>query len=78
MITSISTYNLLNLITFYTLANRKLRAWQLVSGTPAPEAAGQIHSDMERGFIRAEVVASDDLVEVGGFEGLRGMGNVRT
>ncbi|HID95937.1 MAG TPA: redox-regulated ATPase YchF [Candidatus Latescibacteria bacterium] len=54
-------YRLLNLITFYTTANEKLRAWPVVRGTKAPQAAGKIHSDMERGFIRAEVVAYSDL-----------------
>jgi GTP-binding protein YchF len=54
-------YRLLNLITFYTIANDKLRAWQVVRGTKAPQAAGKIHSDMERGFIRAEVVSYQDL-----------------
>jgi ribosome-binding ATPase YchF (GTP1/OBG family) len=55
-----------------------LQAWQLVSGTLAPQAAGQIHTDIERGFIRAEVASYDDLVGVGGFDALRGMGKVRT
>jgi len=71
-------YQLLNLITFYTVANQKLRAWQLVKGTPAPEAAGKIHSDMEAGFIRAEVVSFNDLAQAGGMDLLRGAGKVRT
>ena len=54
-------YRLLDLITFYTIANDKLRAWALRRGGTAPEAAGKIHSDMERGFIRAEVMALDDI-----------------
>ena len=54
-------YELLDLITFYTLANDKLQAWQLPRGTTAPVAAGGIHSDMETGFVRAEVTTADDL-----------------
>ncbi len=71
-------YRLLNLITFYTVANEKLRAWQLVEGTPAPEAAGEIHSDMEQGFIRAEVVSYGDLAAAGGMDRLREAGKIRT
>jgi hypothetical protein len=55
-------YRLLGLITFYTIANNKLRAWPLPRGATAPEAAGTVHSDMETGFIRAEVMALEDLV----------------
>lgn len=58
-------YRLLNLITFYTIANEKLRAWSLRRGATAPEAAGQVHSDMERGFIRAEVMKLPDLIRHG-------------
>jgi hypothetical protein len=58
----VAGFRLLNLITFYTVANQKLRAWQVVKGTKAAEAAGKIHSDMERGFIRAEVVSFEDLM----------------
>ena len=71
-------YRLLDLITFYTVANRKLRAWQLARGTHAPEAAGEIHSDMERGFIRAEVAASSHLLAAGSLEALRETGKLRT
>ena len=56
-------YKLLELITFYTIANNKLRAWQLVNGSTAPQAAGKVHSDMEKGFIRAEVMGLADLIE---------------
>ncbi len=59
-------YELLDLITFYTLANDKLQAWQLPAGTTAPTAAGGIHSDMEEGFIRAEVVTAAELEAVDG------------
>ncbi|MCK4590225.1 MAG: redox-regulated ATPase YchF [Candidatus Latescibacteria bacterium] len=54
-------YRLLGLITFYTIANEKLRAWQILKSTKALQAAGKVHSDMERGFIRAEVVRYEDL-----------------
>ncbi len=56
-----ASYELLDLITFYTIANDKLSAWQIPRGTEAAPAAGKIHSDMERGFIRAEVMELDDL-----------------
>ncbi len=52
---------LLGLITFYTIVGPEVRAWTLPAGTPAPKAAGQVHSDMEKGFIRAEVMSFDDL-----------------
>ena len=55
-------YKLLNLITFFTHNEKELRAWTIVRGTKAPQAAGKIHSDFERGFIRAEVMRYDDLV----------------
>ncbi|MFH1143017.1 MAG: redox-regulated ATPase YchF [Candidatus Eisenbacteria bacterium] len=53
---------LLALITFYTIAHEKLRAWLIPAGTPAPQAAGRIHSDMERGFIRMEVMSVADVL----------------
>jgi ribosome-binding ATPase YchF (GTP1/OBG family) len=56
---------LLGLVTFYTIANDKLRAWLVPAGTTAPRAAGRIHTDMERGFIRAEVFSPDDLLAHG-------------
>jgi ribosome-binding ATPase YchF (GTP1/OBG family) len=55
----------LNYITFYTIVSRETRAWAVEQGTTAPEAAGQIHTDMERGFIRADVVQCDKLLEYG-------------
>ena len=74
-----SAYALLELVTFYTYANGKLQAWQLRRGTPAPEAAGRIHTDMAEGFIRAEVVSFAELVEVGGgVARLRETGRLRT
>jgi hypothetical protein len=58
-------YRLLNLITFYTVVSKELRAWTVVKGTKAPEAAGKIHSDMEKGFIKAEVISYQDFLSEG-------------
>ncbi len=60
-----SSYTLLGLISFLTAGPKEVRAWTITKGTKAPGAAGKIHSDFERGFIRAEVVAFDDLVREG-------------
>ncbi|MBQ1260697.1 MAG: redox-regulated ATPase YchF [Clostridia bacterium] len=60
-----SGYSLLGLISFLTAGPKEVRAWTITKGTKAPGAAGKIHSDFERGFIRAEVVAFDDLVREG-------------
>jgi len=59
-------YQLLDLQTFFTAGPKEVRAWTVRRGATAPEAAGRIHSDMQRGFIRAEVVAYDDFVSCGG------------
>lgn len=61
-----ASYKLLGLISFLTAGPMESRAWTIKAGTPAPQAAGKIHSDMERGFIRAEVIAFDDLMAAGG------------
>jgi GTP-binding protein YchF len=58
-------YNLLNLISFFTVGGKENRAWTIRKGITAPQAAGVIHSDLERGFIRAEVIKYDDLVNFG-------------
>jgi len=58
-------YETLSLVTFYTTVSSELRAWTVSSGTPAPKAAGKIHSDMERGFIRAEVISFSDFAACG-------------
>ena len=73
-----AAYCSLNLITFYTAANDKLEAWQLPKGTAAQMAAGKIHSQMQEGFIRAEVVSSEELERVGDMNELRNQGKVRT
>ncbi len=61
-----SCYHLLGLISFLTAGQPEVRAWTIVRGTKAPQAAGKIHSDIERGFIRAEVIAYEKLMELGG------------
>ncbi|HJX30554.1 MAG TPA: redox-regulated ATPase YchF [Thermodesulfobacteriota bacterium] len=58
-------YHLLNLIVFYTVVSKELRAWTVVQGTKALEAAGKIHSDMEKGFIKAEVISYQDFISAG-------------
>lgn len=63
-------YTLLGLISFLTAGADECRAWTIKRGTKAPQAAGKIHTDFERGFIRAEVVAFDDLKAQGGMAAL--------
>ena len=58
-------YEILNLVTFYTTVSSELRAWTVPKGISAPKAAGKIHSDMERGFIRAEVLSFSDFLACG-------------
>lgn len=69
-----ASFRLLGLITYYTIANGKLQAWSLPRGGTAPTAAGQIHSDMEQGFIRAEVMALADLLRHGSRQMLHDQG----
>ena len=61
-----SSYSLLNLISYLTAGEPEVRAWTITKGTKAPQAAGKIHSDFEKGFIRAETIGYDQLVECGG------------
>ncbi|MEN3184429.1 MAG: redox-regulated ATPase YchF [Atribacterota bacterium] len=70
-------YRLLGLITFYTFGDKELRAREILRGTKAPQAAGKVHTDMEKGFIRAEVVHFDDLVACGSLERAKEEGKVR-
>ncbi|MDQ4095887.1 MAG: YchF family ATPase [Actinomycetota bacterium] len=70
-------YRALDLITFLTTGEDETRAWEVRRGAKAPEAAGVIHSDLERGFIRAEVVAYEDLVEAGSWDAARSQGLLR-
>lgn len=72
------SYSLLGLISFLTAGPEEVRAWTITKGTKAPQAAGKIHSDFERGFIRAEIVAFDDLVSCGSMTAAREKGLVRS
>ncbi|MBN2468092.1 MAG: redox-regulated ATPase YchF [Deltaproteobacteria bacterium] len=69
-------YRLLGLITFYTVVSDELRAWTVKKGTKAPQAAGKIHTDMERGFIKAEVICFDDFIEAGSLHHAREKGAI--
>ncbi len=71
-------YHLLGLISFLTAGPKEVRAWTIPEGTRAPQAAGKIHSDFERGFIRAEIVAYDDLVREGSMNACKEKGLVRS
>ncbi|HVU31641.1 MAG TPA: redox-regulated ATPase YchF [Sphingomicrobium sp.] len=73
-----AAYALLGLITFYTVGPKEARAWTVHKGAKAPEAAGEIHSDFERGFIRAETIAYEDYVKFGGEAGARDAGKLRS
>jgi ribosome-binding ATPase len=70
-------YDLLHLITFFTVGPKEARAWTVEKGAKAPQAAGAIHSDMQRGFIRAETIAYDDYVASRGEAGARDAGKLR-
>jgi len=72
-----SGYDLLHLITFFTVGPKEARAWTVHTGDKAPDAAGEIHSDMKRGFIRAETIAFDDFVSLGGENGAKEAGKLR-
>jgi ribosome-binding ATPase len=72
-----AAYKLLNLVTFLTAGEPEVRAWTVRQGARAPEAAGVIHTDFERGFIKAEIVAYDDLVAAGSYAAAREKGKVR-
>lgn len=73
-----ASYKLLGLISFLTAGEPEVRAWTIENGTKAPQAAGKIHTDFERGFIRAEIVAYDDLMRVGSYNAAREQGLVRS
>ena len=70
-------YALLHLVTFFTAGPKESRAWTVTSGSRAPQAAGVIHTDFERGFIRAETIGYDDYVTLGGEAGARDAGKLR-
>ena len=73
-----ASYHLLGYISFLTAGPKEVRAWTIVNGTKAPQAAGKIHSDMERGFIRAEVVSFDDLIACGSMNAAKEKGLIRS
>ncbi len=73
-----ASYKLLGLISYLTAGKPEVRAWTIKEGTKAPQAAGKIHTDFERGFIRAEVVAFDDLMECGSMTAAKEKGLVRS
>ena len=72
------SYDLLGLMSFLTAGQPEVRAWTIKKGTKAPEAAGKIHSDIQRGFIRAEVVSYDDLIRLGSLNEAKEKGLVRS
>ena len=74
----LTAYDLLGLMTFLTAGEKEVRAWTIARGTRAPRAAGAIHSDIERGFIRAEIVSYDDYARLRSMEALRAAGLVRS
>ena len=71
-------YDLLGLISYLTAGKQEVRAWTITKGTKAPQAAGKIHTDFERGFIRAEVISFDDLVKCGSMTAAKEKGLVRS
>lgn len=71
-----SVYEALGLISFYTISRRECRVWAVPEGTAARKAAGKVHSDMERGFIRAEIAPIDEVIRCGGWSGARAAGGV--
>lgn len=73
-----ASYTLLGYISYLTAGPKEVRAWTIVRGTKAPQAAGKIHSDFERGFIRAEIVSYDDLIECGSMNVAKERGLVRS
>jgi GTP-binding protein YchF len=70
-------YALLDLVTYFTVGPKEARAWTITRGTKAPQAAGVIHTDFEKGFIRAETIAYDDFVGLGGETGAKDAGKMR-
>ncbi len=72
-----AAYQLLGLLTFFTAGPKEVRAWTMHVGALAPQAAGEIHTDFEKGFIRAEVIAYDDYVALKGEQGAKEAGKLR-
>ena len=72
-----AAYKLLNYITYFTVGVKEVRAWTITEGTKAPGAAGEIHSDFEKGFIRAEVIGYNDYVTYGSENACKEVGKLR-
>jgi hypothetical protein len=72
-----TAYDLLDLITYFTAGEKEVRAWTITRGTKAPGAAGKIHTDFERGFIKAETIQWSDLVELGSEAAAKAKGMLR-
>jgi ribosome-binding ATPase YchF (GTP1/OBG family) len=72
-----ASFELLNLISFFTVGPDEVRAWAITAGTPAQEAAGKIHSDIQRGFIRAEIVAYAEFIRTGSMAEAKRQGVLR-
>ena len=73
-----TSYNSLGLGTFFTAGKKEVRSWVLKKGSLAPEAAGVIHSDFQKGFIKAEVISFDDYISLRGEQGARQAGKLRS
>lgn len=73
-----ASYHILGLISYLTAGPKETRAWTIARGTKAPQAAGKIHTDFERGFIRAEIVSYDNLIECGSYNAAKDKGLVRS
>ena len=73
-----ASYALLGLISYLTAGKPEVRAWTITRGTKAPQAAGKIHSDIERGFIRAEVIAYEDMIACGSVNAAKEKGLLRS
>ena len=72
-----SAYHLLGLRTYFTTGEKETRAWTFHAGAKAPECAGKIHSDLQRGFIRADVIAWDELLRIGSWNKAKDLGKIR-
>ncbi|OGH85893.1 MAG: hypothetical protein A2493_02495 [Candidatus Magasanikbacteria bacterium RIFOXYC12_FULL_33_11] len=73
----VAGYKLLNLVTYFTSGLQETRAWTVTKGTKGPDAAGVIHTDFVKGYIKADVVNWKDFVENGGWNGIKGTGKMR-
>ena len=71
-----AAYHLLNLITYFTAGVKEVRAWTITNGTLAPQAAGVIHTDFEKGFIRAEVIKYSDFIQYGSESAVKDLGKM--